>query len=54
MAVTAEDIQRVTRKYLNPENMQIVAVGDVSKIKPVLEKYGPVEVFDTDGKKVGN
>jgi len=34
--------------------MQIVAVGDVSKIKPVLEKYGPVEVFDTDGKKVGN
>ena len=54
MAVTADDIQRVTRKYLNPENMQIVAVGDVSKIKPVLEKYGPVEVFDTDGKKVGN
>jgi len=54
MAVTAEDIQRVTRKYLNPENMQIVAVGDVSKIKPVLEKYGPIEVFDTEGKKVGN
>jgi predicted Zn-dependent peptidase len=54
MAITAEDIQRVTRKYLNPENIQIVAVGDVSKIKPVMEKYGPVEVYDTEGKKVGN
>src|SRR5215510_1131862 len=54
MAVTADDIQRVARKYVNPENFQIVAVGDVEKIKPVFEKYGPVEVFDGDGKKIGN
>ena len=54
MAVTAEDIERVARKYINPENVQIVAVGDVSKIKPVFEKYGPVEVYDTEGKRVGN
>ncbi|HLH32638.1 MAG TPA: pitrilysin family protein [Terriglobia bacterium] len=54
MAVTADDIQRVTRKYLNPDNLQVVAVGDVSKIKPVMEKYGPVEVYDAEGKKVGN
>lgn len=54
MAVTAADVQRVARKYLNPENIQIVAVGDASKIKPVMEKYGPVEVYDADGKKVGN
>ena len=27
---------------------------DVSKIKPVMEKYGPVEVYDAEGKKVGN
>lgn len=54
MAATAADVQRVARKYLNPENIQIVAVGDVSKIKPVMEKYGPVEVYDADGKKVGN
>jgi predicted Zn-dependent peptidase len=54
MAVTADDIQRVARKYINPDNLQVVAVGDVSKIKPVFEKYGPVEVFDGDGKKIGN
>jgi len=54
MAITAEDIERVARKYINPENLQIVAVGDVSKIKPVFEKYGPVEVYDTEGKRVGN
>jgi zinc protease len=54
MAVTAEDIERVARKYINPENVQIVAVGDVSKIKPVFEKYGPVEVYDTEGKRLGN
>jgi zinc protease len=54
MAVTADDIQRVARKYVNPDNLQIIAVGDVGKIKPVFEKYGPVEVFDGDGKKIGN
>jgi zinc protease len=54
MAVTADDIQRVARKYVNPENLQIVAVGDVSKIKQAFEKYGPVEVFDGDGKKIGD
>ena len=49
MAVSADDIQRVARKYLNPETLQLVAVGDASKIKPGLEKYGAVEVFDASG-----
>jgi zinc protease len=48
-AVTAEDIQRVARKYLDPDAMQIVAVGDGRKIKPILEKYGSVEVYDSSG-----
>jgi predicted Zn-dependent peptidase len=54
MAVSADDIQRVAKKYINPENIQVVAVGDLSKIRPVMEKYGPVEVYDAEGKKVGN
>jgi zinc protease len=54
MAVTADDIQRVARKYINPDNLQVVAVGDISKIKSIMEKYGPVEVYDAEGKKVGN
>jgi len=54
MAVTADDIQRVARKYINPESLQIVAVGDLGKIRTALEKYGPVEVYDAEGKKLAN
>jgi predicted Zn-dependent peptidase len=50
MAVTPEQIQTVARKYINPANIQLVAVGDAKTIKPVLEKYGPVEIYDTEGK----
>jgi predicted Zn-dependent peptidase len=49
MAVSAEDVQRVARKYLNPETLQLVAVGDATKIKTVLEQYGAVEVYDSNG-----
>ncbi|MGH7816802.1 MAG: M16 family metallopeptidase, partial [Candidatus Binatia bacterium] len=48
-AVTAEDVQRVARQYLNPDTLQLVAVGDAAKIKTILEKYGAVEVYDTNG-----
>ncbi len=53
MAVTAADVQAVARKYLVPETLQIVAVGDGAKIRSVLEKYGPVEVYDTEGRPAG-
>ena len=53
MAVSAADVQRVARKYLDPETMQLVAVGDATKIEPILTKYGKVEVFDTTGAGLG-
>lgn len=49
-AVTAEDVQRVAQKYVDPQTMQIVAVGDAQKIVPVLEKYGHVQLFDVQDK----
>jgi zinc protease len=49
-AITAEDVQRVAKKYIDPGTMQVVAVGDASKIKTVMEKYGPVEMVDASGK----
>jgi len=49
-AIKAEDVERVARKYINPATMQVVAVGDASKIKTVLQKFGPVEMVDASGK----
>ena len=51
-AVSADDVQRVAQKYIDLDHLQIVAVGDASKARDVLVKYGKVEVYDADGKPV--
>lgn len=51
-AVTPEDVQRVAQKYLDPDRLQIIAVGDARKIAEIMKQYGPVETFDTEGKPV--
>jgi zinc protease len=48
-AITPDDVQRVAKKYIDPATMQIVAVGDASKIRTVLDKYGPVGMVDASG-----
>lgn len=49
-AVTAADVQRVARKYIDLDHLQIITVGDAEKIRDVLKKYGTVEAFDIEGK----
>lgn len=44
-AVTAEDVQRVARKYLG-SSIQLLVVGERGKIEPGLAKYGTVTVVD--------
>jgi len=53
-AITAADVQRVAKEYIDLGHLQVVAVGDASKTREVLEKYGKVEVFDADGKRIAN
>ena len=49
-AVTALQVQAAARSYLDPQRMQIVAVGDLTRVADVLKKLGAVEAFDADGK----
>jgi len=50
--VGPEAIQSVAKKYYDPNHLQIVCVGSAKEIKDVLAKYGVVEVYDVDGKKM--
>ena len=53
-AVTADQALAAAKKYLLPERMVIVAVGDRTKIEPELRKLNvaPVEIVSPDGKPV--
>ena len=50
--VNADAVQAAARKYMERDHVQIVCVGDGKQIKDLLKKYGPVEVYDTDGKRL--
>jgi len=45
-------VQRVAKKYLDQNRLQVVCVGTGKEIKSALQKYGLVDVYDADGKKM--
>jgi zinc protease len=47
-AITAEEVQRVAKKYVPYDNVQIIAVGDAAKIGDLVGKFGPVEQIPPD------
>jgi zinc protease len=48
--VTAEDVQRTARTYIDPDNISIVIVGDAKEILPqVNDISGEISIFDTEG-----
>jgi len=51
-AAMMTDVQRVARKYIPVDNLQIIAVGDAAKIRDIMKKFGPVEEWDAEGHKV--
>jgi zinc protease len=51
-AVTAEDVQRVAKKWLHPDAMRIVVTGDRAKIEKDLSPFGSIELRDAYGDPV--
>ncbi|HTE18089.1 MAG TPA: hypothetical protein VK689_06875 [Armatimonadota bacterium] len=53
-AVTREDLLRVARKYLDPEHLAVIVVGDRSKIEAPLgaTKIAPLVHLDLEGNPV--
>jgi predicted Zn-dependent peptidase len=53
-AITPADVQRAAKQYIDLGHLQVVAVGDASKAREVLVKYGKVQLYDAEGKPVGS
>ncbi|GAB3202929.1 putative Zn-dependent peptidase [Pontibacter aydingkolensis] len=54
-AVTAEDIQRVAQKYIQPDKMYILAVGNAGEVADKLQKFdkdGKLDYYSTTGEVV--
>jgi len=49
VAVTAAEAQAAAQKYWAPARLQIVAVGDATKITDILRKKGTLETYDAEG-----
>jgi predicted Zn-dependent peptidase len=43
-------VEEAAKKFVDLAHLQVVCVGDRKQIEDVLKKYGPVEVYDADGK----
>jgi hypothetical protein len=51
-AVTQADVQRVARKYVDPDRLTIVIVGDRKLIEPGLRALNPGQIIVRDVKDV--
>ena len=51
-AVTLDDVEGMAKKYVTPDEIAIVIVGDVGEILPQVKSFANnVEIFDTEGVK---
>jgi predicted Zn-dependent peptidase len=48
-SVTAADVRQTAQKYLHPDNLVVVVVGDRNRIESSLRRIAEVELRDLDG-----
>ena len=46
--VSADQIKELAGKYIHPDGLTVIVVGEAKEVAPALEKLGPVTVYDTD------
>lgn len=51
-AVTPADVQRVARQYLTPASVLVAVVGSAKDVKEKLAAFGPVTMYDEEGRAV--
>jgi zinc protease len=51
-AVTPDEAQRVARKYIDLDKLQIIVVGDAKKLADILKQFGKVEIYNSEGKLI--
>ncbi len=52
-AVTIEEVEAAAKKYIAPDKMAIVIVGDAAEVLPQVKSYTEkIEIFDTEGKSM--
>ena len=49
-AVTVDDVRRVAARYLRPDSLTVVVVGDAARVMAGLERIAPVEMLDLEGR----
>ena len=50
--VSVDEVQRVARTYIDPEKLLVAVVGPAASVKAKLAAFGPVSMYDEDGKPV--
>ena len=52
-AVTLDDVERVANKYITPDKIAIVIVGDAGEVLPQIKSYSKkINILDTAGKSI--
>lgn len=52
-SLTKQEILNAAKKYIHPDKLYIVISGDAKAIEEKMTKFGPVKVYDADGKEIG-